>query len=252
MDSKMYTDIKVLVVDDDNLTIDLLLKPFKESGFITFAGRANTGEKCIEMLEKKDNVDLILMDINMPGKNGIKTAEELRKMKKDKAPKIVFLTVHSDFSFAQKAFDMRASLLGKNIGIDYLLSTLKRVMMGEIVINPNPNGIPLEDNNAKLKFILKKLLNTEQIKIACMVRDGKTTDEIVSELLKDLENKTAMELKKVKYHVDNQKKEIYKLLRPIKKNINAASLGAIMERSGLCGPLEFEDLDEFLPKIKLG
>ena len=61
--------IKVFVVDDDNLTIDLLVKPFQESGSIDFVGRANSGEECLVVLKNKP-VDLVLMDINMPGIDG--------------------------------------------------------------------------------------------------------------------------------------------------------------------------------------
>ncbi|MCB0628185.1 MAG: response regulator transcription factor [Saprospiraceae bacterium] len=229
--------IKVFVVDDDNLTIDLLVTPFNESGFIQFIGRANSGEECLEKLRNRP-VDLILMDINMPGIDGIETAEKIIDSRaKDDAPKIIFLTVYGDYGYAQKAFEMRASLLGKNIGIDYLIASIERVHQGELIINPNPNGIIKEDSNAKLKYLLQTLLTEEQLLIACMIRDGKTADEIAAELNTN------------SHHINNQKKEIHKRLSPLKPNINAASLAAIMERSGLCPPLQLDNLDSLLPKF---
>ncbi len=240
-------NIKVFVVDDDNLTIDLLAKSFFNSSVIEFAGRANSGEECLLKLKNK-TIDLILMDINMPGIDGIETAEILLKEKQSNPPKIIFLTVYSDYAYTRKAFDLKASIIGKNIGIEYLLSTIERVFFGEIVINPNPNGITKQDDNAKLKFVLKNLLNKEQIRIACKIRNGKTAEQIAEEMAKA----NTLQKAKEKYnavYINNQKKEIYRKLKPLCENMNAALLGAIMERSGLCQPLVFENLDSFLPKL---
>lgn len=229
--------IKIFMVDDDNLTIDLLARAFNKSKFITFSGRANSGEECLRKL-KNQSVDLVLMDINMPGIDGIETAELLLEGKKENPPKIIFLTVYGDYAYAQKAFDLKASLLGKNVGIEYLISTIDRVYKGEIVINPNPKGIIKEDGNAKLKFVLKKLLKAEQINIACRIRNGEKTEEIALAINRDT------------HYVNNQKKDIKRRLEPLKENINAAFLGALMESSGLCEPLVFDNLDDFLPKLR--
>jgi len=235
----MAEKVKIFVVDDDNLTIDLLQKPMEDSGFLNFVGRANSGERCLELLALgKKPVDLVIMDVNMPGIDGIETATRLIEKLKDSAPKIIFLTVFGDYDYTQKAFNLKSSILGKNIGIDYFLETIKRVMQGEIVINPNPNGIIKQDSNAKLKFVLKNLLKPAQIDIACLIHNGKTADEIATKLSSNT------------HHINNQKKEIYKRLKPLKDNINAASLGAIMERSGLCDPLEINNIDTLLGELR--
>jgi len=174
----------------------------------------------------------------MPGIDGIETATRLLEMRKTDAPKIIFLTVFGDYDYTQKAFALNSSLLGKNIGIAYFLETIQRVMQGEIVINPNPNGVIKQDSNAKFKFVLKNLLKPFQIEIASLIHNGHTADEIATKLDSNV------------HHINNQKKEIYKRLKPLKDNINAASLGAIMERSGLCEPLELNNLDTLLAQVR--
>ena len=106
------------------------------------------------------------------------------------------------------------------------------------MLNPNPNGLIKEDNNAKLKFILKKLLKPQQIEIACLIHNGQTADQIAT----NLNTNTVF--------INNQRKEIYKRLTPLKDNMNAAVLGAIMERSGICQPLELTNLDTLLKEIQ--
>ena len=229
--------IRVFIVDDDNLTIELLRKAFLDISIIEFAGKANSGEECLEKLKFKP-VDLVVMDINMPGIDGIETAIRLLEIKKEDAPKIIFLTVYGDFTYARKALEIKASLLGKNIGISSLISTIQRVWQGELIINPNPNGIINESNHdAKLNFVLKTLLTEEQIKIAILIRNGQTAGQIAADFGKD------------EIHINNQKKEIYKKLKPLSENINAALLGAIIERSGLCDPIEFKNINQFLPPL---
>lgn len=247
-------NIKIFIVDDDNLTIDLLLDPFKKSGLLNFVGRANSGEECLSRLKNKP-VDVVLMDINMKGIDGIETATRLLKIKGEDAPKIIFLTVYNDEEYIEKAFQLKSSILGKNIGIDYLINSIERVYNGEIIINPNPKGITKKDNNAKLKFVLNHLLQKDQMQIAKLIRNGLTTDEIVLCLIEQTEQAQAIGKnsdffkKKINY-VNNQKKEIYKKLKLINEQINAAYLGAIMERSGLCEPLDLEVLDIVIKKIK--
>jgi len=229
--------VKVFIVDDDNLTIDLLAKAIQNSDKLRYVGKANSGEECLRKL-KRNQVDLVIMDVNMPGIDGMETTRRLFEIWQLNRPKVIFLTVYGDESFVQQAFELKSSILGKNIGSDYLLDSIHRVILGEQIINPNPNGIIKEDSNAKLKFILKNLLKPEQIEIACLFHNGHTADEI-SEIL---DAKT--------YYINNQKKEIYKRLKPLKGNINAASLGAIMERSGLCNPLELNNIDTLLAEIR--
>ena len=55
--------------------------------------------------------DIVILDIEMPGVNGLKAAEEIRKTNKECS--IIFLTAFEDFSYAKKAILVRA--------LDYLL-----------------------------------------------------------------------------------------------------------------------------------
>lgn len=221
--------IKVFVVDDNNLGIDLLIPPFKESGKLEFVGRANTGEDCLSILKGR-SVDVVLMDIGLPGIDGVETVERLQKQLGDSAPRIIFLTNYGDKYYADRAYALDASIIGKNAGIDYLINTIDRVSKGEQIINRNPKGILSETRNAKLKLILKKLLTQEQIDIACMIRSGKTAGQI------------AAALGEPEHYVNNQRRSIFDRLSPIHAEMNAPSLSAIMEKSGLCDDLDL-DLD---------
>ncbi|MBQ6806611.1 MAG: response regulator [Lachnospiraceae bacterium] len=68
---------KILVVDDDamNLRVAEFILGKAEAYEIL---KASSGEECLEVLEK-ESIDLVLLDVEMPGMNGIKTLEIIRE-----------------------------------------------------------------------------------------------------------------------------------------------------------------------------
>jgi len=84
----MAEKAKILVVDDstENRT---LLKLLLEDDYII--GEADSGEACLVLVER-DNPDLILLDVNMPGLNGYQVCEELRKKTETEDLPIIFVS----------------------------------------------------------------------------------------------------------------------------------------------------------------
>jgi DNA-binding response OmpR family regulator len=78
---------KVLVVEDDPMTLDLIKQVLKNGGIT--AGTANNGEECLEAL-KKEQPALILLDIMMPGMSGWDVYERMRKQYK--GVKVIFVS----------------------------------------------------------------------------------------------------------------------------------------------------------------
>jgi len=71
----MQTDATILVVDDDQLTRQCLGSYFENAGYRVFY--AQTAEQA-EQLLARESVELILLDIRMPGKDGLTLTRELR------------------------------------------------------------------------------------------------------------------------------------------------------------------------------
>ena len=70
---------------------------------ICVVGEANNGNECIDKL-RYANPDVLLLDINMPDRNGIEVLEALVKRKT--CPKILMLTVHNETEYLLKSVDM--------------------------------------------------------------------------------------------------------------------------------------------------
>jgi len=222
--------LKIFMVDDNQLMVDLVKKNIVDYPKFRFMGSAASGEECLDKI-KNMPLDVILMDIGLPEMNGLETAEIIKEEKGDNAPIIIFLTVYSDFEYAEKALELRSSLLGKRIKSSVLFEKITQIVReGEIIINPNPKG---ETSDFKHRERVRKIIQTEltatELAVASLIRAGKTSNEIV-DLLK-MEKKS---------RVDDARRAAFRKLEPHFGPVNAPLLATLIEYSGLC---------EKLPKI---
>lgn len=74
--------INVLLVDDRDIIRDLIKLMFMNDHYISITGEAEDGLEALELV-KKNNYDVVIIDINMPNLNGIKTTADIKKIKPD-------------------------------------------------------------------------------------------------------------------------------------------------------------------------
>jgi CheY-like chemotaxis protein len=80
---------KILIIEDEEFLLDIYKKKFEGLGFIVIA--RTDGNNCLELV-KKEKVDLILLDIILPGKDGYQILEELKKDRQTSPIKVVVLS----------------------------------------------------------------------------------------------------------------------------------------------------------------
>ena len=78
IESRQFT----ILLAEDNFIVSMYLKEFLSSLNFTVL-HAKNGEKAIKMFEENPSIDLILMELNMPKKNGYEALDEIRKMNQD-------------------------------------------------------------------------------------------------------------------------------------------------------------------------
>lgn len=106
--------MKVLVVDDEALARQRLISLLEELGpDYQLAGESVNGEDAIAFCSQHE-VDVVLMDIHMPGTNGIEAAKVLAT--REVPPAVIFTTAYSEHALS--AFDANAA--------DYLLKPIRR------------------------------------------------------------------------------------------------------------------------------
>lgn len=121
--------IKVLICDDDKVIRDDIENIIKNSGYVDYVKKVKNGIEAIEFI-KGEKIDLLIIDIDMPHKNGIECAKEIAKIDED--VHIIFVTGFADYSlesfkvhpvdFIVKPFTMEKILDSLNIAIDHINS----------------------------------------------------------------------------------------------------------------------------------
>ncbi|MBW6484125.1 MAG: response regulator transcription factor [Vicingaceae bacterium] len=71
--------IKIAVVDDRDIIRDLLISMFKLNSAIEIVGEACNGNDAIKLVAEK-NVDVVIMDIIMPGLNGLEATKKIKTL----------------------------------------------------------------------------------------------------------------------------------------------------------------------------
>lgn len=94
--------LRVLLVDDEQLSTDLLSSIVSKISGFDVAGVRKNGREAIDTLHK-DHFDIVLMDIQMPGLTGLEVVERTQA---DRLPAVIFATAYDEF--ACKAFDLHA------------------------------------------------------------------------------------------------------------------------------------------------
>ncbi len=105
--------MKVLIVDDEQPARERLRQLVDDGGQHTVVAEAANGEEAIAMAAQH-NPDVVLLDIRMPGVDGIETAHHLNAM--ETPPAVVFTTAYDEYAI--EAFDARA--------IGYVLKPVRR------------------------------------------------------------------------------------------------------------------------------
>lgn len=88
------TRYKIIIVDDDDFLVDMYASKFGKSG--TDVDVCKTSESLLEKLKAGMKADLILLDIVMPGMNGIEVLREMRREKLGEGIPVVMLTNQND------------------------------------------------------------------------------------------------------------------------------------------------------------
>ena len=125
--------IKVLLVDDHELVRTGIRRLIEDIKGLDIAGEVDSGEAAVEFVNN-NRVDVVLMDLNMPGIGGMEATRRL--ILKDKHLKIIVVTVHDSEPFPQQLFKAGAmGYLTKGCNIEEIVHAIREVFYGRRYIS---------------------------------------------------------------------------------------------------------------------
>ena len=94
MDTEERKQFNILIVDDNPKNIQVIGNILKDAHYNI--GFATDGQQALELLQKTNDYDLVLLDVNMPVMDGYETCIAMRKDEKFKEIPVIFLTAYTD------------------------------------------------------------------------------------------------------------------------------------------------------------
>ena len=191
--------IKVMLADDHILMREGIRQLLEFDGSISVIAEASDGEECIEKL-LKSKPEVLLLDINMPKKNGIEVLEEIKS--RNINVKVLILTVHNETEYLLKAVDIGVDgYILKDSESAELKKAINAVLSGENYIQPSL--IPALNNRLISRDIDKDKIDSltkRELEVLIQVANGMFNKEIATSL--DISERT------VKNHISNIFKKI--------------------------------------------
>ena len=191
--------IKVLIADDHQVVREGLSAILRTKEEIEVVGEVKDGAEAVEQARRL-KPDVILMDISMPGMNGVEATRQIKREQPEIG--VVVLTMYDEEEYIYDLVKAGATgYLLKDSDSSQIVKAIKTVARGESLIHPSVASKILHEFSSlaqgKSQPVKKKAqeLSDREIEVLKLVAEGKTNKEIANVL--NLSEKT------IKNHVRN-------------------------------------------------
>ena len=182
---EVFMKTNILIVEDHELTRFGLKTAFEACDFIENIFEAESAEKCLSII-KDNEVGLIIMDLGLPGMNGIEATRKVKELNKD--IKIVVLTSHNDDQEVLDSLKAGANAYcSKEINPKRLTQVVQSVLDGAAWFDPSISHIVLEAATKSQNISASKPerdygLTSRETHILKLITDGYSNIQIAKDL----------------------------------------------------------------------
>jgi two-component system invasion response regulator UvrY len=172
--------IRIFIADDHAVVREGLKHILSEMPDVLVAGEAGNGQEVLEKVGRKD-YDLILLDIAMPGRDGLEILKDL-KLQKPKLP-VLILSMFPEEQYALRALKSGASgYLTKDSIPDELIKAVRKVLKGGKYVSSSFSEKLLFSFDNDAEKPIHETLSDREYQVMRMIASGKTLKEIADEL----------------------------------------------------------------------
>ena len=172
--------VKVLIIDDHEIFRQGLKKIINENYKDVLFVEAGNAEEASE-LYNKENWDIVITDINLPGRSGIDIVKELRQY--DPKIPILVLSMYPEDQFAIRVIKAGASgYLSKNSALTELNIAMQNLLDGKKYINESVAEVLVSDLRKNHETHPHSSLSDREFEVFCSLGIGQTVSQIATEL----------------------------------------------------------------------
>ena len=171
--------IRILIADDHAIVRQGLRQILHLEPEMELVAEATNGNQVLDLL-KKQNIDIVILDLTMEGRNGLETLNEIRRQ----YPRVnvIVLSMHRSDQYAVRALKAGAvAYISKDSATDDLVEAIRRASRGEKYINPEVAQLFAE-------YVIRgtdephRQLSDREFEVFRMIAMGKGLTEISREL----------------------------------------------------------------------
>lgn len=172
--------IRILVADDHAIFREGLKKVLEAGDCLTVVGEAATGEE-VWLRAKESHPDVVLLDVSMPGRGGVETAQELKRV--NPRVRVLMLTMHPEDQYAVLCLKLGADgYVTKDVPPEVLLEAVRKVASGRKYVSSNLAERLATDLSSAGDRPAHELLSSREFEVMRKIAAGRTTGEIAAEL----------------------------------------------------------------------
>jgi len=171
--------IRILIADDHPIVLRGLKQILSEEKDIAAIGEAHNSQQVLELVKKED-WDMVVLDITMPGRGGMEILKELKK-ERPKLPVLV-LSMHPEEQYGVRALKAGAAgYMTKENAPENLINAIRRILSGGKYISPALADILASDLQKESPDPRHKSLSDREYQVMIMIASGKSLREIAKE-----------------------------------------------------------------------
>jgi DNA-binding NarL/FixJ family response regulator len=176
--------IRIIIADDHHIFRKGIISILKGDDSIELVGESPDGLDALEKIRSL-KPDIALLDIDMPGMNGLEVARAVQKDSLD--VKIAVLTMHKEKEYFNEALkiNVKAFLLKDKISDD-LIECIRTISEDKYFISPQISTYLVEAAKKEDKPAWLKLLTNTELSILRLVAENKTSAQIAEELFNSI------------------------------------------------------------------
>lgn len=183
---------RVVVVEDHMLVRQSLVKTVSSQDGFSVVGEAASGDEALEVIART-SPDLVLLDIGLPGSDGLEVGSRLRKSAAD--VRIIYLTMHDDDSSIRKIVAIGADgYVPKTASVEELLQALRAVAGGASYLSSSVARRVMDIAAGRAAGTASRLTDRE-LEILGLLAKGLGTSDVAQRLF--------VSVKTVKNHLTN-------------------------------------------------
>ncbi len=174
--------INVLIADDHAIVREGLKQILADTDDIVVAGDAQNGQEAVQLVRKKTEAHVLLLDISMPDRSGLEVLKQIKKEKPGIA--VLMLSMHREDQYALRSLKAGASgYLNKQSAPAELVIAIRMVAAGKKYITPELAQTLVNQLDEDQEIPPHETLSDREYQTLTLIASGKTVSDIAAELI---------------------------------------------------------------------